>query len=131
MEFSEILARMALRIRQSLHLEQILQTTVAEVRQWLKSDRIFIYRFQEDWSGIVMVESVKDSQWSIVDKVIADPCFKQSWIEPYRNGRITSVEDIQNKDLTPCHVEFLEQYQVKANLVAVSYTHLRAHETDS
>ncbi len=117
MEFSEIIAKIALRIRQSLHLEQILQTTVAEVRQWLNSDRIFIYRFREDWSGLVMVESVKDSQWSIIGKVIADPCFQQGWIEPYRNGRVTSVSDIYQDDLTPCHVKFLEQYQVRANLI--------------
>lgn len=117
MEFSEILAKIALRIRQSLHLEQILQTTVAEVRQWLNSDRVFIYRFREDWSGIVMVESVNDSQWSIAGRVIADPCFRQSWIEPYRNGRVTKIEDIYQEDLTPCHVDFLAQYQVQANLV--------------
>ena len=117
MEFSEILAKIALRIRQSLHLEQILQTTVAEVRQWLNSDRVFIYRFREDWSGIVMVESVNNSQWSIVGRVIADPCFQQAWIEPYRNGRVTGIEDIHQDDLTPCHVGFLEQYQVQANLV--------------
>lgn len=117
MEFSEILAKIALRIRQSLHLEQILQTTVAEVRQWLNSDRVFIYRFREDWSGIVMVESVNDSQWSIAGRVIADPCFRQSWIEPYRNGRVTKIEDIYKEDLTPCHVDFLAQYQVQANLV--------------
>ncbi len=117
MEFSEILAKIALRIRQSLHLEKILQTTVAEVRQWLNSDRVFIYRFREDWSGVVMVESVNDSRWSIVDRVIADPCFKEAWIEPFRNGRVTSVEDIYGGTVTPCYVEFLEQYHVRSNLV--------------
>ncbi|MEM9275165.1 MAG: ATP-binding protein [Cyanobacteria bacterium P01_F01_bin.143] len=117
MEFSEILAKIALRIRQSLNLEQILHTTVAEVRPWLDSDRVMIYRFNEDWSGIVMVESVSQSQWSIVGSLIADPCFKESWLEKYRNGRVTSVEDIHRGDLTPCHVEFLEQYQIQSNLV--------------
>jgi len=117
MEFSEILAKIALRIRQSLNLEQILHTTVAEVRPWLDSDRVMIYRFNEDWSGIVMVESVSQSQWSIVGSLIADPCFQASWIEKYCNGRVTSVEDIHRGDLTPCHVEFLEQYQIQSNLV--------------
>ena len=117
MEFSEILAKIALRIRQSLHLDKILQTTVAEVRQWLNSDRVIIYRFREDWSGVVMVESVNDSQWSIMDRVIADPCFKEAWIEPFRNGRVTSVEDVYGGTVTPCYVEFLEQYHVRSNLV--------------
>lgn len=117
MEFSEILAKIALRIRQSLQLDQILQTTVAEVRQWLNADRVFIYRFTKDWSGVVMVESVNDSRWSMINRVIADPCFQQAWLEPYRNGRVASIEDIHQGGVTPCYVEFLEQYQVQANLV--------------
>ena len=117
MEFPEILAKIALRIRQSLHLEQILQTTVSEVRQWLNADRVFIYRFKKDWSGVVMVESVNDSRWSMINRVIADPCFQKEWLEPYQNGRIASVEDIHQGGVTPCYVEFLEQYQVQANLV--------------
>jgi len=117
MEFSEILAKIALRIRQSLHLDQILQTTVAEVRQWLDADRVFIYRFKKDWSGLVMVESVNNSRWSMINRVIADPCFQKEWLEPYRNGRVASVEDIHQGGVTPCYVEFLEQYQVQANLV--------------
>lgn len=117
MEFPEILANIALRIRKSLHIEDILKTTVAEVRQWLSADRVIIYRFTENWSGIVEVEAVNDCQWSILGRLITDPCLKQSWLEPYRNGKITTIEDINNQDITPCHGEFLEQYQVKANLV--------------
>jgi light-regulated signal transduction histidine kinase (bacteriophytochrome) len=117
MVFPDVLANIALRIRQSLNLDQILHTTVAEVRQWLNCDRVLIYRFNPDWSGLVMVESVNNLAWSIMGRVIADPCFQQGWLEPYRNGRVASTEDIYLKDLTPCYVEFLEQYQVRANLV--------------
>lgn len=117
MEFPEFLANIALRIRQSLHLEEILKTTVAEVRQWLQADRVMIYRFNSDWSGIVEVEAVKESQWSILGRVITDPCLKQSWLEPYRNGKISTIEDINTRNITPCHREFLAQYQVQANLV--------------
>jgi len=38
-------------IRQSLKLEEILNTTVSEVRQFLQVDRVFIYRFEPDWGG--------------------------------------------------------------------------------
>ena len=117
MVFPDVLANIALRIRQSLNLDQILHTTVAEVRQWLNCDRVLIYRFNPDWSGLVMVESVNNSPWSIMGRVIADPCFEQNWLEPYRQGRVASTEDIYLNDLTPCYVEFLELYQVRANLV--------------
>ncbi|MEM7553108.1 MAG: ATP-binding protein [Cyanobacteria bacterium P01_A01_bin.84] len=117
MEFPKVLANIALHIRQSLHLEEILKTTVGEVRQWLKADRVIIYRFNEDWSGIVEVEAVNDSKWSILGRIITDPCFKQSWLESYRNNRITTIEDVHNENITPCHGEFLEEYQVRSNLV--------------
>lgn len=41
-ERQRLLGEMALRIRRSLNLEQILNTTVAEVRQFLGADRVFI-----------------------------------------------------------------------------------------
>ncbi len=118
MEFSEILANIALRIRQSLNLTKILNTTAAEMLQWLEADRVIIYHFNDDWSGIVEVEAVKNTQWSILGKTITDPCFKKSWLEPYRNGRIKAIEDIYSEEVTPCHGEFLAEYQVKSNLVA-------------
>jgi light-regulated signal transduction histidine kinase (bacteriophytochrome) len=114
---SDVLANIALHIRQSLNLDQILDTTVAEMRQWLNCDRVLIYRFNPDWSGLVMVESVNNPSWSIMGRVIADPCFQQTWLEPYRNGRVASTENIYVDQVTPCYVEFLEQYQVRANLV--------------
>jgi light-regulated signal transduction histidine kinase (bacteriophytochrome) len=117
MVFPDVLANIALRIRQSLNLDQILDTTVGEVRQWLNADRVLIYRFNPDWSGLVMVESVNNEAWSIMGRVIADPCFQQTWLEPYRHGRVASTEDIYVDQVTPCYVEFLEQYHVRANLV--------------
>jgi len=43
-ERDRLLGEMALRIRRSLNLDQILNTTVAEVREFLKADRVFIGR---------------------------------------------------------------------------------------
>ena len=117
MSSQEILANIALRIRQSLHLKEILKTITVEVRQWLEVDRVIIYGFNPDWSGIVKVESVNDPRWSIIGRVITDPCFKQSWLNLYQQGRIKAIDDINADDITPCHREFLQQYQIRANLV--------------
>ncbi len=48
------------RIRQSLELTEILSATVAEVRSFLQTDRIKVYRFQSDGTGQVIAESVHD-----------------------------------------------------------------------
>lgn len=52
-----LLHRIANRIRQSLELQEILSTTVAEVRTYLGTDRIKIYQFQPDGHGFVVAES--------------------------------------------------------------------------
>ncbi|MDX1978068.1 MAG: ATP-binding protein [Pseudanabaenaceae cyanobacterium bins.68] len=66
LERDRLLGEVALRIRQSLDLSQILQTTVAEVRQLLKADRVFIgYRDGID-CGKVLAESVDPRYPSVI-----------------------------------------------------------------
>jgi light-regulated signal transduction histidine kinase (bacteriophytochrome) len=50
-EREQLLAGMNQRIRQSLNLDEVLNTAVEEVRQFLACDRVIIYRFNPDWSG--------------------------------------------------------------------------------
>ncbi len=57
-----LLNRMTNRIRQSLELQEILAATVAEVRSFLSTDRVKIYRFQPDGSGQVIAESVQSER---------------------------------------------------------------------
>jgi PAS domain S-box-containing protein len=106
------------RIRRSLKLEKILKATVAEVRQVLQTDRVIIFRFEPDWSGKVVVESVSSSRFSILGKNIYDPCFKNTYVELYQQGRVKASDDIYTANLSQCHIDFLEQLQVRANLVA-------------
>jgi PAS domain S-box-containing protein len=104
-------------IRQSLNLAEILNTTVAEVREFLQTDRVLIYRFEPDWSGFVIVESVGENWNSVLGSQIQDHCFREHYVEPYRQGRIQAIEDIYDSDLSPCHVQLLEHFQIRANLV--------------
>jgi diguanylate cyclase (GGDEF)-like protein/PAS domain S-box-containing protein len=113
----QVIAVMRDRIRQSLNLGDILKTTVEEVRQFLQTDRVLIYRFQPNWSGTVVVESVASEYMSILGRTINDPCFGELQIQPYQQGGIQAITDIYTAELTPCHVQFLEQFQVRANLV--------------
>lgn len=110
------------RIRQSLQLDEILNTTANEVRQFLDTDRVLIFRFNPDWSGQVAVESVGERWMSILETSIHDPCFNKpqegaSYVERYRRGRVQAISDIYTANFEPCHVELLTKFQVKANLV--------------
>lgn len=112
-----LLAAIAASIRQSLNLEQILNTTVTEVHQLLQVDRVLLCQFQADWSGVVVVETVGDRWQALMGKVITDPSFTEAWVEAYRSGCIQAVEDITQAGFSQRKVELLEQFQVRAQLV--------------
>ncbi|MFM7425483.1 MAG: GAF domain-containing protein [Elainella sp.] len=114
---AQILSAMALRIRQSLDLQEILTTTVAEVREFLQTDRVLIYRFRPDWAGQVEVEAVGSRWSSTLGFQFEDTCFQEGRWQDYRQGQVLTLTDIYQASLTPCHLELLSQFQVRANLV--------------
>ena len=116
-ECVRLLYDLSLKIRQSLDLQQILNTTVDEVRQFLEADRVIIYRFEDNWGGVVIAESVSEGWQPLLGRVIRDPEFAPTWVELYENGRISSVSDIYTAGMTRCHVELLEKLQVRAQLL--------------
>jgi diguanylate cyclase (GGDEF)-like protein len=105
------------RIYQAIDLDEILDTTVSEVRQFLKVDRVLIYRFKPDWSGTVTVESVAPGTLPILYTHIEEPCFRSTYVQLYQQGRIRAIEDIHTANLGACHFNLLTAFQVKANLV--------------
>jgi methyl-accepting chemotaxis protein PixJ len=111
--FSEISSQ----IRQSLNPEKIIETTVKESLSLMGSDRVVIYRFDEEWNGQIIAEAVKPDCLKIIELESDVPCFPAEYIEPYRKGRIQVTPDISKADLTLCHREQLEKWQVKANVV--------------
>ncbi|MEO0836299.1 MAG: PAS domain-containing protein, partial [Cyanobacteria bacterium J06642_3] len=114
----QLVAEIALKIRQALDLASVLQTTVDEVRKLIEADRVLIYRFEPDGCGIVTTEAVSKQQWSILNQVVKDDCFEAGWIKPYQQGYVYSLADIEQGNLSQCHREFLRSFQVKANLVS-------------
>lgn len=74
----QLMVAIALIIRQSLKLEDILSVTVAEVRQFLQADRVLIYQFQPDMSGIVVAESILPGWIATKGAQIEDKCFQDS-----------------------------------------------------
>lgn len=116
-ERERLIGQIQSRIRSSLDLQDILNTTVAEVREFLATDRVLVFRFRPDWNGDVVVESVAEGWMPLKGMAIDDCCFANTYIGQYLKGRIRAVEDIHASNLSECHLNFLETCQVKANLV--------------
>lgn len=117
LQCSQILTTMALHIRESLDLDHILQTAVDEVRQFLQTDRVIIYRFNPDWSGTVVVESVAEGWRPALNSTLHDTCFGQNYAHEYRRGRTQVTEDIYAAGLSQCHIDILVLYDIRASLV--------------
>ncbi|MEH2035363.1 PAS domain S-box protein [Nostoc sp.] len=116
-EQQQLIAAIALRIRQSLKLEEILPTIATEVRQFLKADRVVVYQFQPDMSGTIKAESVLPGLTVALGKQILDTCFQKAARSNYLQGKKRAIDDIYQAGLTNCHLQLLEQFEVKANLV--------------
>ncbi|BAY98880.1 two-component hybrid sensor and regulator [Tolypothrix tenuis PCC 7101] len=115
-EQQHLIAAIALRIRQSLKLEEILRITAKEVRQFLKADRVLVYQFHPDMSGTVVAESVLPGWTVSLGTKIQDTCFQEGYGDKYYQGKKQAINDIYQAGLTDCYLQLLEQFEVKANL---------------
>lgn len=62
------LSQLIQRMRQTLHLDTIFSATTQELQQLLKCDRVAIYRFNSDWGGEFVSESVADGWIPLIEK---------------------------------------------------------------
>ena len=115
---AQLFAEVTLKIRQSLQVEEVLQTTVAEVQKILSADRVLVYRLWPDGTGSSIAEAVLPELPSVVGHVFPEEVFPAEMRQLYFQGRIGSVANVENdQDIAPCLVEYLQQFHVKAKLV--------------
>ncbi len=112
-----LVSQIALYIHQFFQLEEIYQAIVHEVRSLLAADRVAVYKFDQDMGGAIVAESVVPPWDTCLNAQVIDTCFQDNGGEDYQLGRIFAVEDIYTANLTPCHRQLLERFQVRANLV--------------
>ncbi|MBD0308654.1 MAG: response regulator, partial [Microcoleus sp. T1-bin1] len=140
----QAIARSIDRIRQSLDIDTIFQTTTSELRQTIKCDRVGIYRFNPDWSGEFVAESMgpgwmslmqKPDDFNLPNNLVEDSrCTvktMQAGPEPVRDTHLQEnqggmyargvpyriIEDIYSAGLSPCYLELLKQFQARAYLI--------------
>ncbi|NJO79268.1 MAG: GAF domain-containing protein [Cyanobacteria bacterium RM1_2_2] len=130
----QLLRRITNHIRQSLELDQILTTAVAEVRSFLSTDRVKIYRFFEDGHGQVIAESIHDHRLpSLLGLHFPADDIPTQARELFRVARQRSIvdlanqrigenspeesEDIRYRPVDPCHVEYLRTMGVRSSVV--------------
>ncbi|OUL27119.1 diguanylate cyclase [Nostoc sp. RF31YmG] len=116
-EQEKLIATIATQIRSSLNLQNILETTVQEVRSLLGCDRAAIWQFQPDWSVVVVAESVAHGYSSHLGKQIYDSCYAPDWATSDRKERTRVVCDIYTTQMSDCHRQLLESLQTRAKIL--------------
>ncbi len=134
-------ARVIEKIRTSLDLNTIFKTATQEVRQLLATDRVAVYRFEQDWSGEFIAESVTAGWRSLMEDQLSDSRFRENasdctikslgksaksvdtYLEQTQGGAYTrgetfrAVEDVYKADFSPCYLGVLERFQARAYII--------------
>ncbi len=116
-EREQLMGAISQRIRQSLELEEILNTTVSEVRQLLRADRVVIFRIQPNGVGLVTAESVDNGFPALLGYSLDADWFRDSQQQYYRNGRNQVMDDRSAIDPAIGCSFVLDQWQVQSLLV--------------
>ena len=116
---AQLFADITLKIRQSLQLKEILQTTVNEVQRLLNADRVLIYQVLPDSTGQAISEAVAAPYSSILDISFPEEVFPEDYQTLYAKGRVRAVADVHDPDanIADCLVEFIDQWDIKAKLI--------------
>ncbi len=117
------LSRIVAKMRESLEIDTIFQIATEELGKVLEAERVAIYRFAEDWGGAFVsnYESVVP-QWQGVGELGGNTVWNDTYLQEtqggrYRTGESSVVNDIYEAGYTQCHVDILEQCQVKAFMI--------------
>lgn len=138
----QLLHQITNRIRQSLELPEILNTAVREIRTFLNVDRVKIYRFDQDGSGEVIAESIKQKRLPSLlnlrfpaedipthdremfikarQRVIVDVATQRRTLQrldSLETGQHLPTYDIRYAPVEPCHVQYLTTMGVMASLI--------------
>ncbi|MGK7948310.1 MAG: PAS domain S-box protein [Xenococcaceae cyanobacterium] len=114
---TKLLAEITHKIRMSIDLQEILQTTVTEIQHLLACDRVLIVKIQAHNTALFIKESVTLGITPMLGYEIADPLLVGDYLEKYRQGKILAINNLAVAPIDSEIKQLLEQFQVQAKLV--------------
>ncbi|MGK7957410.1 MAG: GAF domain-containing protein, partial [Crocosphaera sp.] len=132
------------KIRRSLNINTILTTATQESRKLLKCDRVAVYRFNPNYSGEFIAESLSPGWRSLIQKqpqdIHNDNNIQDCTINLLNNLELSDTylqeteaaifnpqdlfrvcDDIYQADFSQCYLQLLERYQAKAYIIVAIY----------
>lgn len=111
-----LLADVTRKIRLSIELTSILQTTVTEVQKLLRCDRVLIVKIRNH-TALPISEAVADSFPPMLGYELRDPLLVGAQLAKYRQGEVLAIDNLSQSDVAPELKELLRQFAIQAELV--------------
>ena len=115
--YRNLLRSVALKIRESLNIPQILQTTVTEIKTILNADRVVILQFLTNGMAEVIVEAVTHDFSSMLYQIIDRQYYNEILLYPYQDNSFYAWEDVKNAEINERYQQFFQDYKIRADLV--------------
>ncbi len=115
-EGERLITEVTQQIRQSLNLDEVLNTTVNSIRQCLGSDSVAIYQLESDGSGNFAAESLGDDYPQRLELTMHPFSLNRDFSDYYQ-GLPKVFHDIQESDFSADLFKLLQLYQIKAAII--------------
>ncbi|NJL88468.1 MAG: diguanylate cyclase [Coleofasciculaceae cyanobacterium SM2_1_6] len=114
-----LIAMIAQRIRQSLDVQEIIETTVVEVQQLLESDRVLIIHCLSPGQGSVVAQALaREEIPSMQGFMVTDSLLNvANYLYKHRQGEVLVINDVDRANISDQSRQLLEFFQVKSKLV--------------
>ncbi|MEL7504562.1 MAG: PAS domain-containing protein [Cyanobacteria bacterium J06554_6] len=120
---SRLLGAIAARIRKSLDLEAILNTTVAQVRQVFQTDRVMIYRVERPDAGAVVAHAW-EPEWSVTEERLASylDCLIHRGgglddYDSYCQGKTIAISNVDLQSYSSPQLKHIQKLRLRSKLV--------------
>ncbi|OKH19752.1 GAF domain-containing protein [[Limnothrix rosea] IAM M-220] len=112
-ERAQRLSDISARLQESFEVSEILAAAVDETRDILKADRAIVYKFDEEWRGLINAESVGQGHLSIMGLKTNEPRVTEKFAKSYLRGKVTAYANIYDAEFQDCHIKEFESHGVK------------------
>jgi methyl-accepting chemotaxis protein PixJ len=117
------MVKMQERMRAATTEDAVLQIATQDSRKLFNVDRVAIYRFNAEWGGTFVSESVGPGWNSLMTTIpsVEDTFLQRSEGGRYKDGGTLAIEDIYLSGHQACHMELLEQFEARAYVIAAIF----------
>jgi PAS domain S-box-containing protein len=123
-KYRQLLASLTLKIRESIHIDDILQTTVNELQTTLNVERVIFCRFLRDHRLKVVSEATVLGFPNLLGDTLEPEDLPVRTLEEYKNGQIQICSTLKSSTDSHCSLKIFQQHQIHSCvIVPILLTH--------